>query len=108
MGEPDHFAGTHFQVTDSPALAKPAQAGGPPIIIGGGGPRKTLRLAARFASEFNLPFVSRDFFVTQTDRVRAACAANDRDPAELTDSAALVVCATPAEARLRRPPPHLA
>ena len=91
-GETFDFDGTHFQLADSPALPKPVQDGGPPIIIGGGGKEKTPALAARFASEFNLPFVGKDFFVSQTDRVRDACRAIDRDPDELTYSAALVVC----------------
>ena len=44
----DH-EGRHHQVSGSPALPKPVQDGGPPIIIGGGGPTKTPTLAARFA-----------------------------------------------------------
>jgi alkanesulfonate monooxygenase SsuD/methylene tetrahydromethanopterin reductase-like flavin-dependent oxidoreductase (luciferase family) len=44
----------HSPVTDSPALAKPSQEK-LPIIIGGGGPRRTPALAARFATEFNTP-----------------------------------------------------
>ena len=101
VGETFDFDGSHFQLRDSPALPKPAQAGGPPIIIGGGGPKKTPALAARFASEFNLPFAPKDFFVTQTDRVRQACRAIDRDPGELTYSAALVVCVGDDEAEIR-------
>ena len=42
---------------DSPALPKPVQAGGVPIIVGGGGPKRTPALAARFAAEYNTPFV---------------------------------------------------
>lgn len=101
-GETFDHVGAHFQLTGSPALPKPAQPGGPPVIIGGGGPEKTPRLAARFASEFNLPFVPKDFFVAQTERVRAACRAIDRDPTELTYSAALVVCVGENEAEIAR------
>ena len=50
------YSGTHYTVTDSPALPKPAQRPHPPIIIGGGGPKRTPALAARFAAEFNLAF----------------------------------------------------
>ncbi|MFK7916644.1 MAG: LLM class F420-dependent oxidoreductase [Ilumatobacter sp.] len=85
------YAGQHYQLQESPALPKPVQSP-VPIVIGGGGPRRTPALAARYATEFNTPFVSLDFFVEQTDRVRAACTAIDRDPASLTYSAALVVC----------------
>src|SRR5690348_10268648 len=48
--------GTHFQVTDSPALPKPTQSPRPPVIVGGKGKRRTPALAARYADEFNVPF----------------------------------------------------
>ena len=89
-GETYSFDGAHYPVTDSPALPKPAQAR-VPLIIGGGGPKRTPALAARFATEFNTPFVPREFFSAQSDRVRAACEAIDRDPGEITFSAALVL-----------------
>ncbi|HEU5084023.1 MAG TPA: LLM class F420-dependent oxidoreductase, partial [Acidimicrobiales bacterium] len=101
-GETFDFAGRHYQLQGSPALPKPVQDGGPPIIIGGGGQRKTPRLAARFASEFNLPFSPMDSWVTQRQRVRDACEAIDRDPDELTYSVALVVCVGEDEAQIAR------
>jgi alkanesulfonate monooxygenase len=91
-GETFSYAGTHHSVVDSPALPKPAQASGPPIVIGGGGPTRTPRLAATFASEYNLPFAPVSFFTKQCDRVRAACEKIDRDPSTMVLSAALVVC----------------
>lgn len=90
-GETFCHDGEQYVLRDSPALPKPVQEP-VPIIIGGGGPRRTPALAARYATEFNTPFVSLEFFAEQTDRVRAACTAIDRDPASLTYSAALVVC----------------
>lgn len=101
-GEPFDFAGRHYELQGSPALPKPVQDGGPPIIIGGGGPRKTPALAARFASEFNLPFAPLDFWVTQRQRVREACEAVERDPEELTYSVALVVCVGEDDAEIAR------
>lgn len=83
--------GAHYPVTDSPALPKPVQDR-VPIVIGGGGPKRTPALAARHAAEFNTPFVPLEFFVEQTDRVRAACVDIGRDPSELVYSAALVMC----------------
>jgi F420-dependent oxidoreductase-like protein len=91
-GERFAFDGAHYQVVDSPALPKPVQRPGPPVIIGGGGPKRTPRLAARFASEFNLPFASVEATGDQFDRVRAACEAVGRDPAQLVYSSAQVVC----------------
>lgn len=86
----DH-AGEHYRLVDSPALPKPLQPK-VPVIIGGRGPRRTPALAARFATEFNTPFAPLDFFIDQTNRVRAACIAIGRDPASLVFSAGLIVC----------------
>lgn len=101
-GDTFSFDGDVWQVTDSPALPKPTQAGGPPIIVGGGGPTRTPRLAARYAAEFNLPFAPLDKFVSQRDVVRGACDAHGRDPESMIYSAALVLCCGADEAELQR------
>lgn len=89
VGETFEFDGAVHRVNSSPALPKPAQS--PlPIIVGGGGPKRTPALAARYASEFNLPFPPVERFVEQCDRVRAACTEIGRDPDEITYSVALV------------------
>ena len=56
VGETFDYAGTHYTVTDSPALPKPVQRPHPPIVIGGLGAKRTPALAARYADEFNVPF----------------------------------------------------
>ncbi len=86
----------------SPGLPKPVQPGGPPIIIGGYGARRTPRLAATFAHEFNLAFAPLDVYRDQVAKVDAACEAIGRDPADLTHSVALVVCCGESEAELER------
>jgi F420-dependent oxidoreductase-like protein len=101
VGDTFESPGGHYPVTNSPALPKPVQSP-VPVIIGGGGPKRTPALAARFASEFNTPFVNREFFAAQCDRVRSACEAIDRDPATMTFSAALVVCCGADEAEVER------
>jgi F420-dependent oxidoreductase-like protein len=88
IGETFNFSGGHTRVADSPALPKPVQAT-IPIIVGGGGVRRTPQFAARFATEFNLPFRSLSEFEAQRARVLEACSAIDRDPASITISAAL-------------------
>src|SRR5205807_1576677 len=82
------FAGKHYQLTDSPALPKPVQSPRPPILIGGHGGRRTPRLAARFADEFNIGFSSIEVSAAQFDRVRAACEAIGRDPSSIVLSVA--------------------
>lgn len=90
VGERVSITGRRISVVDSPGLPKPVQS--PlPIIIGGGGPRRTPRLAARYAAEFNLSFRSLEQFGEQRARVISACEAIGRDPASIIFSAALVV-----------------
>ncbi len=101
-GELFSHAGEHYSLTDSPALPKPAQQPGPPVIIGGVGKRRTPSLAARYADEFNLPFVSQDVTSAQFGRVRKACEDVGRDPDELVYSNALVLCCGATEDDLRR------
>ena len=74
----------------------------PPVIVGGGGPKRTPRLAATYADEFNLPFSSLADTEAQFGRVRAACKARGRDPKSLRLSAAQVVCCGSDEADLTR------
>ena len=85
------YTGRHHAVIDSPGLPKPAQTH-LPIIVGGGGARRTPRLAATYADEFNLPFAPLPRFVEQCDVVRRACEQQGRDPATMIMSAALVLC----------------
>ncbi len=101
-GDTFSFEGETWRLTGSPALPKPAQVGGPPIIVGGKGPTRTPALAAKYAAEFNLPFATIDVFRDQTARVAQACESIDRDPASMTWSAALVLCCGETEAEVRR------
>jgi F420-dependent oxidoreductase-like protein len=91
-GETYSFKGEHYTLTDSPALPKPVTRPHPPIVIGGGGPKRTPRLAARFADEFNTSFRSFDDSERLFGTVREAVAANGRPPESMTYSAALVAC----------------
>ncbi|MDG4796311.1 LLM class F420-dependent oxidoreductase [Micromonospora sp. WMMD1082] len=101
-GETFDFTGRHYQVSDSPALPRPVQRPHPPILLGGMGARRTPQLAARYADEFNLPFVSIDDTVAQFARVRAACQEIGRNPTELTWSNALVLCCGRDDAEVAR------
>lgn len=101
-GETFTYAGSHYTVKDSPALPKPVQSPRPPIIIGGGGPKRTPALAAAFAAEFNVPFVGVDIARTQIERVRAAVSDAGRSADSITYSAAFVVCAGRDDAAIAR------
>jgi len=95
------FAGSHYQLVDSPALPKPVQER-VPVIVGGGGPKRTPALAARFATEFNIGFQTEDVIAERFARVRAACEAEGRDPATLKLSVALPAFVGTSEAELSR------
>jgi alkanesulfonate monooxygenase SsuD/methylene tetrahydromethanopterin reductase-like flavin-dependent oxidoreductase (luciferase family) len=58
--EPVSFEGRHYQLHDAILLPRPARAGGPPILIGGNGERRTLPLVARYAGQWNAVFISAD------------------------------------------------
>ncbi|MFJ6796858.1 LLM class F420-dependent oxidoreductase [Streptomyces sp. NPDC091268] len=95
------YAGRHYQVENSPALPKPAQAK-VPVLIGGHGARRTPRLAARYADEFNMPFASVADSRRQFARVREAAAEAGRAAQELVYSNALVVCVGKNDAEVAR------
>src|SRR5436309_823923 len=90
-GERFTFEGKHYKVVDSPGLPKPAQQPHPPIIIGGARTKRTPRLAARYADEFNVPFHSVADFTKSIGRVMQACEDQNRDPNSLVYSAAVNV-----------------
>jgi F420-dependent oxidoreductase-like protein len=102
VGQTFDFAGRHYQLSGSPALPKPVQEGGIPILIGGAGKKRTPRLAARYASEFNVPFASVDDNARLFAGVREACEEAGRDPASMVYSSALVLCVGKDDAELAR------
>ena len=101
-GETFDFDGDHYRVTGSPALPKPVQDGGIPILVGGHGAKRTPRLAARYAAEFNVPFGSADDNGPLFARVREACEQAGRDPASLVYSSAVTVCVGRDDAEVAR------
>ncbi|MFE3763410.1 LLM class F420-dependent oxidoreductase [Streptomyces sp. NPDC059104] len=96
----DH-RGDHYRLENSPALPKPAQAK-VPILIGGHGARRTPRLAARYADEFNMPFASIADSERQFGRVREAAGQAGRTADDLVYSNALVVCVGKDDAEVAR------
>ncbi|MEU6672746.1 LLM class F420-dependent oxidoreductase [Streptomyces sp. NPDC046925] len=101
VGERFSYDGTYYQLSDSPALPKPAQSK-VPVLIGGHGAKKTPALAARYASEFNIPFASLADTEQQFKRVRAAADEHGRPADDLTYSNALVACVGKTDAEVKR------
>ncbi|MFH0241864.1 LLM class F420-dependent oxidoreductase [Streptomyces sp. HK10] len=100
-GKTFSYDGAHYQLADSPALPKPAQAK-VPVLIGGMGARRTPALAARFADEFNVPFVSVEDSERQFGRARAAAEEHGRAADDLICSNALVACVGRDDAEVAR------
>ncbi|MFD8980719.1 LLM class F420-dependent oxidoreductase [Streptomyces sp. NPDC059564] len=95
------YRGKHYQVENSPALPKPAQAK-VPVLVGGHGAKRTPRLAARYADEFNMPFASVADSERQFGRVREAAEEAGRKAGDLVYSNALVVCVGKDDAEVAR------
>jgi F420-dependent oxidoreductase-like protein len=60
--EPFEFHGEYYDLHEAILLPRPHRPGGPPILIGGNGPRRTLPLAAKFAAEWNSVYLPIDKF----------------------------------------------
>jgi F420-dependent oxidoreductase-like protein len=82
-GDVTTFAGEWFQLEDARNEPRPVQAR-LPIWVGGGGERRTLRIAARHADGWNVPFVSPEQFAHKRDVLHRHCADAGRDPADIT------------------------
>jgi F420-dependent oxidoreductase-like protein len=81
-GDDVSFSGTHYRLDHARNLPRPVQAGGPKIMIGGGGEKRTLRLVARYADMCN---VTGDVatLTRKIEVLRRHCAEVGRDPAEV-------------------------
>jgi F420-dependent oxidoreductase-like protein len=97
------FRGAIHHVDGALNLPQPVQPGGPPILVGGGGERKTLALTARYADMWN-GFGDVAAIRHKLDVLAGHCAAIERDPAEIvtTRLGTALVAPTMDEARRRR------
>ncbi len=102
VGETFDFEGEHYRISGSPALPKPVQDGGIPVIVGGKGAKRTPRLAARYAGEFNVPFMPAADNARLFTGVREACEEAGRDAASMVYSSALVLCVGKDEPEIAR------
>ncbi|HWV78970.1 MAG TPA: LLM class F420-dependent oxidoreductase [Isoptericola sp.] len=95
------FDGEHYTLVDSPALPKPAQAK-IPVIVGGGGPKRTPALAARFGDEYNQAFPELDTVGPRIGVINEALTAAGRTPDSIAQSVALVLAVGKDEAEFAR------
>lgn len=85
-GEPATFAGEHFQLDGARTTFTPSRASGARLMIGGSGERRTLRLVAEYADEWNATLAAHDTYDQKTEVLLRHCEAVGRDPGEIRRS----------------------
>jgi len=84
--DPVQFLGDYYRVQGGILLPRPQRAGGPPILIGGNGPNRTLPLAAQYANEWNAIYLSPAAFSERNQRLNDLLAEKGREPAQVARS----------------------
>ena len=81
--EPVSFEGECYRLRDALLTVRSPRPGGPPVVIGGNGPRRTLPLAVRFADEWNGVFLTADQFADLNARLEGLLREAGRTPEEV-------------------------
>ena len=84
------FRGKYFQLEQARCEPKGPQQPRPPIVIGGAGEKRTLRIAARFAQHWNISFVTPDQFIKKNEILLAHCESVGRDSSLITRSVQII------------------
>jgi F420-dependent oxidoreductase-like protein len=97
--EQPSFDGAHYRIDHARNVPRPIQAGGPPILVGGGGEKRTLRIAARYADLTHWFSLGIDAMRRKSDLLAGYCEAIGRDPStiERTMGAPIIVVDSDAE-----------
>ena len=87
------FTGRHYRIERALNVPRPIQAGGPPILIGGVGERRTLRLVARHADIAHWFAIGLDGVRHKQEVLARHCEAEGRDPStiQLTTHAPVIL-----------------
>ena len=93
------YAGAHYQLLDADCQPKPVE-GRPPILIGGGGEKRTLKLVARHADELNGVNLTAETYRQKTSVLEHHCDAEGRDPATIRRSMMAFAIVGPTDADL--------
>jgi F420-dependent oxidoreductase-like protein len=102
-GEKVSFSGKHYSLKDAEMHPRPVQHPGPPLLVGGGGEKRTLQIVARYADEWNGFAPSAELYKQKLAVLERHCEAARRDPATIKRSvmAAFIVGRDAAEIRHR-------
>jgi F420-dependent oxidoreductase-like protein len=91
------FAGQHYRLVQARCEPKPIQKPYPPLVMGGTGEKRFLRIAARFADDWNYPGGSPEDFRHKVEVLHRHCEAVGRNPTDITLSCHIFVAETPDE-----------
>ena len=80
------FEGKYFKLNRARTLPHPQRPAGPPIVIGGNGPKRTLPLVARYADEWNALYIPAGKFTELNQQLEQLLQAEGRDPKSLRRS----------------------
>lgn len=95
------FEGRYYTIKDAPLAPKPVQRPGPPLLIGGGGEKVTLRIAAQWADEWNV-WGNPEILQHKGEILARHCADVGRDPSEIKHSANAMLTMSDDPERLER------
>jgi F420-dependent oxidoreductase-like protein len=84
--EPVTYDGAYYTLRDAVLLPRPQRVGGPPILIGGSGPRRTLPLVARYADEWNGVYLTARDFAERSERLDELLLTLGRQPTDVRRS----------------------
>jgi F420-dependent oxidoreductase-like protein len=84
--DPVDFQGQYYGLKEGILLPRPKRSGGPPILIGGNGPQRTLPLVARYASEWNAVYIPAGKFRELNAQLDELLRSSGRKPAEVRRS----------------------
>ncbi|MEM7115213.1 MAG: TIGR03560 family F420-dependent LLM class oxidoreductase [Chloroflexota bacterium] len=106
---PSDFSGSYYQMQEGILLPRPQRPGGPPILIGGNGPRRTLPLVAKYATEWNGVYIPPATYQERSQKLDELLVANGRSPSDVRRSlmTGLVFGKTEAEVEAKLAPRNI-
>lgn len=100
-GAPVHHTGRFFSLDGAVLRPTPLRGEGVPILIGGGGERRTLRVVAEFADEWNPGFVDPESYLRKNSILEEFCRELGRDPASIRRTLMITYVIGRSQAELR-------
>ncbi len=81
--EPVNFHGQYYSLMEAKLMPRPRREGGPPILIGGNGSKRTLPLVAKYADEWNAVYLTPEDYMLRRSQLNGYLAAEERSPKNL-------------------------